>query len=545
MAQITPEFQDAMNRNPRLKTYISNLKDIPIPTFTAQLNRDMKHEDFPNYIYPVGDPIFIHAYKKRGEGMFWQAIEPELNEKEKEFYEEVSDKLIAIAHMLPSESESEELTNILSKLLNNACEVEGVSSDQLGEKYSEVSVTKKIKVNLQEYQNLKYMMIRDRAGYGYLEPLLRDPYIEDIHVTGVGRVYMVHKIFDVCPTSIVFENDMVLDRYVFDASERVERPVSVARPVIDAVMPDGSRVNFIYGREISLEGTSFTIRKFAKIPVSITQLISWNTGAAKNAAYLWLCLENGMSLFVCGETASGKTTTLNAICAFIRPDAKIFTVENTPEVTMPHEIWQHLLTREAGRDTDIKEFTLLKAALRSRPNYIIVGEIRGAEGAVAFQAMQTGHSTMATFHAGSVHQMIQRLIGDPINVPIAFIDNLNVVLIQQAVYHNGRFIRRILSITELTKYYDELNKVGSSQVFQWDPVKDEHIFRGFHNSFVLEEKIAKQLGYEDPREIYNELDKRERILTKMVDEKIFNYFDVWKVIKAYREDGEKGLPFTI
>ncbi len=545
MASITPELQEAMDRNPGLRDYIKNLKETPVPTFVTNLNRDMKQEELPNYLYPVGDPLFIHAYRKREEGMFYQCIEPSLNEREQEMYEKLADRLIEIAHMLSAESEAEELTVILSKLLNNVCEVEGVSADQLGERYPDVVVSRKMKVTMDEYNNLKYMLIRDRAGYGILEPLLRDPYIEDIHITGVGRVYMVHKIFDVCPTSIVFDNDLVLDRYIFDSSERAERPVSVAHPVIDAVMPDGSRVNYIYGREVSLEGSSFTIRKFAKVPVSITQIINWGTLGAKNAAYLWLCLENQMSLFVCGETASGKTTTLNAICAFIRPDAKIFTVENTPEVTMPHEIWQHLLTREAGRDTDVKEFTLLKAALRSRPNYIIVGEIRGAEGAVAFQAMQTGHATMATFHAGSVHQMIQRLIGDPINVPIAFIDNLNVVLIQQAVYHNGRFLRRSLSITELTKYYDELNKVGSSQVFQWDAVNDEHIFRGFHNSYILEEKIARQLGYEDPREIYDELDKRERILNRMIEEKIFNYFDVYKIIKSYHERGDQGLPFAV
>ncbi|MFC2154663.1 hypothetical protein ACFLRC_04210, partial [Candidatus Altiarchaeota archaeon] len=273
MAEITPELREAMSRNPRLQEYITGLEDIPIPKFVAVLNRDMGHEELPNYIYPVGDPIFIHAYKKRGEGIFYQGIEPVLGEKEQKLYEDVADRLIEMAHMLPASSESEELPNILSKLMINVCDVEGFSAEQLGERYSEVSIGKKISMTKREYDDIKYYLIRDRAGYGFLEPLLRDPYIEDIHIIGVGRVFMVHKIFDVCPTSIVFENDLVLDRYVFDSSERVERPVSVARPVIDAVMPDGSRVNFIYGREISLEGTSFTIRKFAKVPVSITQIV--------------------------------------------------------------------------------------------------------------------------------------------------------------------------------------------------------------------------------------------------------------------------------
>jgi flagellar protein FlaI len=222
------------------------------------------------------------------------------------------------------------------------------------------------------------------------------------------------------------------------------------------MMPDGSRSNFIYGRDISREGSSFTIRKFSKVPVSVTQLIDWGTISLELASYLWIALENGMNLFVCGETASGKTTTLNAIAAFIKPDAKIYTVENTPEVTMPHEIWQHLVTRESGKteqDSDVTYQDLLIAALRSRPNYIIVGEIRGVEGSIAFQAMQTGHPVISTFHAGNVTTLIQRLTGDPINIPITFVDNLNLCLIQQADYKDNKFVRRILSLTELERYY--------------------------------------------------------------------------------------------
>jgi len=279
--------------------------------------------------------------------------------------------------------------------------------------------------------------------------------------------------------------------------------------------------------------------------VSITQIISWNTMSSELAAYIWLCLEHGMNMFVCGETASGKTTTLNACAAFISPDSKVYTVENTPEVTMPHDTWQHLITRESHKDTDVTMFTLLIAALRSRPNYIIVGEIRGEEGNIAFQAMQTGHPVCSTFHAGSVRSMIQRLTGHPINVPIASIDNLNFVLIQQAVEQDGHFVRRVLSTTEIERYYDVDNKMITRQVFGWDPAHDEHRFRGLFNSYILEKKIATMLGYEDTRDIYKDLDLRKRILEKMVENKIFNYFDVWNVISKYHTEGLNALPFTV
>ncbi|MCA9478711.1 MAG: type II/IV secretion system ATPase subunit, partial [Nanoarchaeota archaeon] len=326
---------------------------------------------------------------------------------------------------------------------------------------------------------------------------------------------------------------------------RVERPVSDARPVVDAVMPDGSRVNFIYGREISREGSSFTVRKFSEIPTSIVEIVNFGTMSSEMAAYIWLCLENGMNVFVCGETASGKTTTLNASVTFIKPDDKIYTVENTAEVTIPHDTWQHLVTREAGKDTDVDLFTLLIAALRSRPNYIIVGEIRGVEGNVAFQAMQTGHPVMSTFHAGSVHSMIQRLTGHPIDVPIAFIDNLNVVLIQQAVSVGTHFVRRVTSISEIERYYDVENKVITRQVFNWDPIKDEFRFRGLNNSFILEKKIATKLGYADVKDIYKELDLRKKIIEKLWEHKIFNYFEVYDIISRYFKEGNAALPFEV
>jgi archaeal flagellar protein FlaI len=537
----TKSFDEAMRKFPHLSKYIKKVtREIGEPEWFLKLDRELKKLEFPNIIYPVGDPIFIHIYRKKGEPKIFHVIEPEMNENLKKINEKILNKMIAIAHKYAVPDKIEDMEPILTKIFD-----EVVVIDKKAKKSKSSILSKKVHLSQWDYDMIKYFLVRDRIGYGKLEPIFLDPYIEDIHCVGVGSISLIHKVFEMLRTNIVFSDDFELNKYMVETSERVERPVSNARSVVDAMMPDGSRVNFIYGREVSLEGSSFTIRKFSEVPVSITQVINWNTMSAELAAYLWLCLEHGMNLFVCGETASGKTTTLNAVSAFINPDAKVYTVENTPEVTMPHDTWQHLVTREAGQETDVTMFHLLIAALRSRPNYIIVGEIRGEEGNIAFQAMQTGHPVISTFHAGSVRSMIQRITGHPINVPIASVDNLNIAIIQQAVEQHGHFVRRIISLTEIERYYDIENKMITRQVFNWDPSRDEHKFRGMFNSYILEKKIATMLGYEDTREIYKELDLRKRILEKMVEHKIFNYFDVWNVISKYHTEGEKSLPFTI
>jgi flagellar protein FlaI len=550
---VSKTLDQATSRNPHLKRYMDQLvQEGKAPTFHERLERNMSGLSNPNIIYPVGDPIFIHLHKSDEGLVVYDSVQPELTAEEEKIFEQLNSRLIEIAHTLPVPRERSAIAQILTKLFEQIVEQSNNPTpiQKEGEKKGGVAslmggggARGKIKVNQESYDKLKYYLLRDRVGYSSLEPLLRDPYIEDIHCTGVGNVHLIHKIFNMVKTNIVFSDDLMLDKFIFHQAERVERPLSEATPVVDAIMPDGSRVNFIYGREMSLEGSSFTIRKFSKIPVSVTQLVFWKTFDSKVAAYLWLCLQYGISIFICGETASGKTTTLNAVAAFIKPEGKIYSVENTPEVTIPHDVWQHLVTRESGKKTDVTMFDLLIAALRSRPDYIIVGEIRSVEGNVAFQAMQTGHPVMSTFHAGSVTQMIQRITGNPINVPMASVDNLNIVLIQQPVYNNGKFVRRVLDITEIERYYDDLKKVATRSVFGWVPSKDEHVFRGWHNSYVLEKKIAPLLGLDDTRVIYEELEKRAHIIDKMIENKIFNYFDVWNIVKDYINKGE--LPFDL
>jgi flagellar protein FlaI len=252
-------------------------------------------------------------------------------------------------------------------------------------------------------------------------------------------------------------------------------------------------------------------------------------------------------VFVVGETASGKTTTLNSIMAFIPRDDKIYTAEDTAEVLPPHDTWQQLLTREGGGEDsqDVDMFDLVAAALRSRPDYIIVGEVRGAEGQMAFQAAQTGHPVMLTFHASDIVSMIQRFTGEPINVPETFIDNADVALFQNRVKQGDDVLRRVTSVQEIEGYSKEMDGVVTRQAFHWDPVDDEIVFQGRNNSYVLEDQIAELLGYADTRKIYDDLQFRARIIERMIQEGILDYHEVIDTIADFQRDGVEGLPFDI
>ncbi|WP_421077038.1 type II/IV secretion system ATPase subunit [Methanothermococcus sp. Ax23] len=544
---MADEFKTSMERNPHLRKYVDNFKKtyLKMPEFMVSLSRDLKELKYPNILYPIGDPLFIHIFGTHDVKTKYIVIEPRLETlDEKLTYKMIMDKLLEYAPYADSPESDEEFGKILTDLFNKTTKV--VESKKKGKKFFNFLNAGKIEITKPERDKYLYLLKRDLIGLGVLEPIKRDPYIEDIHVIGSNGCQLVHKIFDMLPTNIRWENDIELSNYLKNMCERIGRPVSDANPVVDGSLPDGSRINIIYSTDVSLKGPSFTIRKFTDVPISITQIISWGTMSAQTAAYLWLCLEYGMSIFICGETASGKTTTLNAILPFIKPKSKVFSCEDTAEVKPPQPVWQQLLTRERGpEESRVTLFDLLRAALRSRPNYIIVGEIRSVEGAVAFQAMQTGHPVLSTFHAANVRKMIQRLNGDPINIPLTFMDNLHVALFQLAVYSRGKFLRRVVSIEEIEGYYKEVDGVITRGVFEWDPQNDKHNFTGLNNSYILEDKIAKVAGYDDPREIYDELNLRTRILEEMIARGMFGYYEVLDVIWNFYEKGLEGLPFPI
>ncbi len=535
------EEEKIIKENPHLQTYLDELrKKIERPIFYSKLPRDLKEEKYPNIIYPTKGSVFIHIFRTKDmEGKEYHAIEPSLNEKEKIKRDQILDLIYEKAPFWKAVKTDDELKEAIRTLLDKLTVIDERSTGNV-----KVSGGK-LRVTSIEKKSIEYDITKNIIGSGPLEPFMRDPYLEDIHIITGENVHLIHKVFDMIKTNIFIDKAWA-NTFSQEFSEKIGSPVSEGQPIADGTLPDGSRVNIIHSKDVSLKGPTMTIRKFSETPISVTQLMNWGTFDAGVAAYLWLCLQYGRSLFVCGETASGKTTTANAIIPFIPPEKKIFSVENTPEVQVPHAVWQQLLTKSTGpKEGHIELEDLLRAGLRSRPDYIIPGETRGIEGRVVFQAMQTGHPVITTFHAGSVTKVIQRFTGHPINIPKPFMDNLDVVLIQMAVERKGKRIRRVLSVDEVEGYNKEVDGIMSRKAFEWNAVDDTHSFKANRNSYILESRIAKMAGLTDPMKIYEEFDRRKHILERMLEEKIFDYYEVVQFIWTFYREGEKALPISI
>ena len=518
------------------------------PMYYGPLDRDAKKQRPLNLIYVTREPIFVHIYEPPadddgGGTILWFGLEPQLTEEEENIRRELVETLLQEAPTAPSFTTDNEFENILQQMIERYTvldtEVRNTVRRQ-GRLWELVGMDdKRLTVTTAQRERLTYVVVRDLIRNGPLEPLLSDEMLEDIHSVGLKHIHMDHKVFGMVTSNIRFRERELLSRYLRAMSERIGRPVSDNKPIIDGVLLDGSRINIIFSDDVSMLGPSFTIRKFAEETISVVQLIKWGTMSAQQAAYIWICLEYGMSVLVSGETASGKTTTLNAILPFIDHNVKIYSAEDTPEVKVRHKIWQRLVTRDAkNEDSRVEMFDLLKAALRSRPRYIIIGEIRGVEGATAFQAMQTGHPVIATFHASSIVKMIQRFPGDPINVPIRFFDNLNFAIFQEVVEAPGGGIaRRVTGIDEVIGYNKHSDGVLTRGMFEWDPVKDKHYFRGMFQSHLLENKIAAMAGFANKRDIYDEMLRRADAIQRMADRDLTHYDDVFDLLGLYYSNG--------
>ena len=518
------------------------------PIYYGPLDRNAKKQRPLNLIYITKEPVFVHIYEppsdeEGGGQVLWFGLEPQLNEEEENIRRDLVETLLQEAPSAPSFTTDSEFETILGQMIDRytISEAEAsIVSRRRGRIWELVGLDdKRIVVSETQRERLRYIVIRDLIRNGPLETLLSDEMLEDIHSVGLKHIHMDHKVFGMVTSNIRFREREILSRYLRAMSERIGRPVSDNKPIIDGALLDGSRINIIFSDDVSMLGPSFTIRKFAEETISVIQLIKWGTMSAQQAAYIWICLEYGMSVLVSGETASGKTTTLNAILPFIDHNVKIYSAEDTPEVKVRHKIWQRLVTRDSkNEDSRVEMFDLLKAALRSRPRYIIIGEIRGVEGATAFQAMQTGHPVIATFHASSIVKMIQRFTGDPINVPIRFFDNLNFAIFQEVVEAPGGGIaRRITGIDEVIGYNKHSDGVLTRGMFEWDPVKDKHYFRGMFQSHLLENKIAAMAGFANKRDIYDEMLRRAAAIERMADRDLTHYDDVFDLLNIYYNSG--------
>jgi archaeal flagellar protein FlaI len=543
---LSKQAKQAFENNPHVIDYLQivPIEDYGMPKYYAQLDRTISSEKQPNLIYPVKDSVFVHILSDQQDGRnTYIPLEPSILVSLNELMIEVEKRLLDMSDLLVgfSTKTDEEKKRAFLLCIDH---IAGRAHGPLPNTQKKSMFDKKMKplpMSLRQLKAVKYQIIRDKIGMGALDTLVSDRYVEDISCSGMGEIFLEHKIFSSLKTAINFSTHEELDNFVMRLAERVKKPVSVNSPIVDATLPDGSRINIVYGRDVSKRGSNFTIRKFSETPLSVTELIDMGTLDFKIAAYLSIMIGEGMNMFVCGETASGKTTSMNALTTFIHPNAKIVSIEDTPELQVPHKNWirEVVSTSKEGEISGVTMFDLLKAALRQRPNEIIIGEIRGAEGAIAFQAMQTGHSVMATFHAASVERLIQRLTGNPINVPKAYMDNLNIGLFQSAVkLPNGKVGRRMVSINEIVGYDPISQSFSFVEAFRWDSTTDSFIFSGEGNSYLLEYKIAPKLGIpiHKKRRIYAEIERRAKILERLSSQGVKNFYELLDVIaKAQRE----------
>ncbi|ERH07422.1 MAG: type II secretion system protein E [Halonotius sp. J07HN4] len=540
------ELRQVANRRPHLREHLQKFKQIAGEFPMLVEEPDDYETDRPNVIYPVGGAVYCHVYGDLGQKTKYYTIEPTLSEDETVTLQKVKRRLLSMSGHKESPDDDAGYDDLIEELLEETTYVtDGDMS--FYDRVKQLWNFGKVKVDQNTYDSIRYRLNRDIVGFGPLEPIMRDPQNEDIHVIGAHETHVDHGTFGMLPTTVDFGTSQEFDTWLKNMGERMGDPISDSNPIVDSTMPDGSRINIIYSEDVSLKGPSLTIRQQDEIPLSINQITNWGTLSPLMAAYLWICLENEQTVFVVGETASGKTTTLNASFSFIPRDSKIYTAEDTAEVIPPHDTWQQLLTREGLGDeaNEVDMFDLVASALRSRPDYIIVGEVRGAEGRMAFQAAQTGHPVMLTFHASDIVTMIQRFTSEPINVPETFMGIADVALFQNRVKQGDDVLRRVTSVQEIEGYSKEMGGVVTRQVFEWDPVEDEHTFKGMNNSFVLEEQIAPLLGYADTRQIYETLDHRAEVVERMIQEGILGYHEVNDAIASFQRDGVEGLPFTM
>ena len=517
---LSPALQEACEQSTFLSAYIQKLplEQIGVPDYYAKPTRSLGGLKRKNLIYPIKDGLFVHIYPdESGARDYYICIEPTVVVNIDHLIPQVDTKLVAWAEEIGRTEDKDEKKALLLSLIDSICTTRRNPNTK--------GKSEQVVVTPQELEAIRYRILRDKIGLGVLQPLLLDNWIEDISCSGVGAIFIEHKIFKSVQSSITFVTHDEVDEFAVWLGEWIKSPVTVRNPLVDSVLPDGSRINIVYGREISKRGSNFTIRKFAGIPTSVLELIDYGSLDYTMAAYLSLMIEEGLNLFVVGSTASGKTTLLNAINTFIKPDAKIVTIEDTPEVYVPHANWVQEMTRHGNADKkggEVGMFELLRAALRQRPDRIIVGEIRSTEAVVAFQAMQTGHGVMSTFHADSVEKLIQRLTGEPINIPKTYIDNLNLAVIQSAVrLADGKAARRVMSINEIIGYDPISQSFSFLEAFRWNPVTDKFEFPGYMNSYLLEQIIANKRGIppHKRKEIYNEVKRRAKILEKLHKEK--------------------------
>jgi flagellar protein FlaI len=476
-------------------------------------------------MYPVNEPYaYVRiTYDHSTHEYMYHILEPVLSDPEKDLLKELKERLFETLDINTKDISKEDARQKLRTASNEIMEDFGLRLSPI------------------EREKIHYNMYKDFLGDGVIDPIMHDKYIEDISCDGVHTpLFCFHSSYESMKSSAAYQAADELDSFVTKLAQRAGKYISIAEPILDATMQDGSRIQMTLGQEVTAHGSTFTIRKFKDEPITPTDLIEWHTFSPLAIAYIWLCVEAGKSAIFAGGTASGKTTALNAISLFIPPMAKIVSLEDTREVKLPHPNWIPSVTRDsfdtAGRG-EINMYELLRAAMRQRPEYIIVGEVRGKECQTLFQAMSTGHVTYSTTHADSVASVVHRIENPPMDVPRNMLSALDFILIQVQARVGGKRIRRNKQIVEILDIDPRTNELITNEVFKWRSATDEHSYSG--KSYLLEE-IMEAKGWSDNR-MREELKRRQEVLEWMRIKKIRHYKDVAKILISYFRDPESVI----
>jgi len=472
--------------------------------------------------FPVVEPFSFAriVYNNVTSEYLYICIEPHITEKEKELIALIKDTLVRTLGYDWEEMGRSDKKSYLLESVNSFIESRSIHVDPIMRE----------KVN--------YYIERDYVGYGPIDVLMNDPQIEDVSCDGVKvPLFVFHQKYESIKTNIMWEEKDELDSFVVGVGQRCGKQISVANPILDGTTYEGHRVQATYSFEITTRGSTFTIRRFKEKPFTHVDLINFKSASSEMVAYIWVAVEQGESGMIIGGPACGKTATLNACMLFCPPTSKIISMEDTREINLYHENWIPGVTRtgsgERGSDGkaagEVDMFDLVRAALRQRPNYIMVGEVRGKETYTMFQAMATGHTTYSTMHADSVKGMVSRLENPPISCPRILLSALNFVVLEGLVRVGNSEVRRIKQVVEIVGFEPETNELITNTVFEWDQRTDDFHYKG--HSFLFDKIMEmKNMTHE---EMMSEYRRRVDVIRYTVEKNVQEFDELVSHIVAY------------
>lgn len=492
--------------------------------------------EVPKELLPENYQVLIKGFsyafisEENGEKTYIVA-EPELTKKEQEILETTKTELINKISIADLNKEAQ-MYEIIDKIF----------------KKNNISLAKQIR------DKIVYYIIRQVSGLDRIEPLMHDNLIEDIECNGMNTpIYIVHRKYGHVATNIMFNTEKELQDFVIKMAHLSKSYVSYASPLLDSILPDGSRVNATLTSNVSTRGPTFTIRKFPQKPLTTIDLVNSKTINSTIVAYLWTLIEFKKNIILIGPTAGGKTTLLNVISSFIPSGERVVSIEDTREINLLMNNWIPQVTRPGfgPPDTSGKRYgeitmeDLLKESFRQRPDYLIIGEVRGVEMALMFQGMASGHSSLSTVHSKSLESLITRLTTPPISLDPSLITSLDAVIITGFTGTGEKTKRQVKEIDEVRTYNTDTKKVEynvlykASQEYKDDSVTGKSDLFTKDIPLIYNSDLLKEIAEEHniKREtLYNLIVKRKDYIESLRKTPPKDYIEFKQMLNKYKKN---------